>query len=124
MLQDFVGKRVKAIVTGGYCVEDMDIVKAKLGEKYGNPVLEEGGSLVCANGRRVSKPWLHRERIGIFHLSKNGFYIENISGSVENYPLPKHSNFPTTNLQVIDDKTLLLTLDKEKDYKIEYRVIE
>ena len=122
-LNQFANKRVKATVINGYCVEDLDLLKTRLEEKYSEVAIDQGSYFLIA-GQKITKPWLQRERIGIFRLQGQTYCIENLQGSVEGVSLPKRSFYPITNLQVIDDKTLLLTLDKEKDYKIEYRVSE
>lgn len=122
-LKDFNGLLVKATAINIYCVEDLDLIIEKLKQKYGEDPVDKGSYFLVA-GQRIPKPWLQRERTGVFRLRGDFYCIENIEGSVDVNTLPKRSFYPTANLEVIDDKTLLLTLDKEKDYKIEYRVSE
>lgn len=122
-LKDFNGLMVKATAINIYCVEDLDLIIEKLKQKHGEDPVDKGTYFLVA-GQRIPKPWLQRERIGIFRLRGEFYCIENIEGSVDVNSLPKRSFYPVTNLQVIDDKTLLLILNKEKDYKIEYRVTE
>ena len=122
-LKDFNGLMVKAIAINIYCVEDLDLIVEKLKQKYGEDPVDKGTYFLVA-GQRIPKPWLRRERTGIFRLRGQFYCIEDMEGGVDTNALPKCSFYPITNLQVIDDKTLLLTLDEKKDYKIEYRVIE
>ncbi len=122
-LDKFANKRVKATAINGYCVEDIELLKTRLEEKYSEPAVDQGSYFLIA-GNKFAKPWLQRERIGIFRLHGQFYCIENLQGSVEGVKLPKRSFFPITNLKVIDDKTMVLYLDESKDWKIEYKVLD
>ena len=113
-LLNFHGKKIKAVVVGGFCAEDMELVERLITKKHGEKPKDDGEYFTLTN-TRIKKPWLHRERIGVFNLRGANYYIENISGSAEGYKLPRHSLYPTTNLKVIDKETLELTIsDKQK----------
>lgn len=117
--KNFDGKKVKAIAIGGFCAEDNELLKKTLARKYSKtPEEEEKGFKVA--GKFIQKPWLQRERIGIFRLYGNNYFIENISGSIPDAKLPRRSFYPTTHLKIVDDKTLELTVSKNQ--KIIYTI--
>lgn len=120
-LKDFDGKKVKAITTGGYCAEDNDKLKAVLARKYAEEPVEEKTFFRVA-GQVIVKPWLQRERIGIFKTNGKFFYIENHSGSMPEVQLPKRALHPTTNLTILNETTLELTVSSKQ--KIVYTLID
>lgn len=118
----FNNSRVKATVINLKCVEDIDDIRIHLQTKYGE--VTEDDQCFFANGKRYMKPWLPKERIGVFRVRENQYYIEAESSSAKGRLTPRRSFFSLDKVQYKDENTLVVTIDSVNDGVIEYTLID
>lgn len=122
VLSMFDGKQIKAKAIHIKCVEDIDAIRSYLESKCGINNIQENEQMFIANGEVYHKPWLPRERIGTFSVKGNQYCITTESSSATGRLNPRRSLFPLAALNLKDERTLIATINAEKNYFIEYNL--
>lgn len=120
ILNMFDGQKIKAIAINIKCVEDIDDIRIHLKNKYGEENIQENERAFIVKGKPYLKPWLPRERLGVFGVSGSQYYIEAESRSAVGRIAPRRSFYPLTVLSMKDEKTLISTIDAAQNHIIEY----
>jgi len=64
------------------------------------------------------------QRIGVFRVRENQYYIEAESSSAKGRLTPRRSFFSLDKVQYKDENTLVVTIDSVNDGVIEYTLID
>lgn len=119
-LKDFNGKSIKATAFNIKCVEDIDDIRTHLENKYGADNIQENEQMFIVKGKPYLKPWLPRERTGIFKVVGDQYCIEANSCSAVGRMNPRRSFYPLTALNIKDKNTLIAVIDANQNHFIEY----
>ena len=120
VLENFNGKKVKITAINIKCVEDIEEIKQHLIDKYGE--VQDNGDAFLANGKKYTKPWLPRERTGVFRIYGDQYYIESELNSAKGRMVPRRSFYSLNGLTIKNESTLVLILNSELDYRVEYQI--
>ncbi|MCE6003362.1 hypothetical protein KSB07_03175 [Acinetobacter junii] len=119
----FSGQKIKATAINIKCAEDIGDIREHLVSKYGQENIHENSDAFIVNGKVYTKPWLPRERAGVFKVRGEQYYIEAESSSADGRMSPRKSFYPISVLSLKDENTLVAILDIAQDFKIEYILI-
>lgn len=124
LLKKFNGQSIKATAVNIKCAEDIDDIRQHLFNKFGQENVTETDQHFLTGDRRYPKPWLPRERVGVFNLLGQNYFIESTQSSAEGRLKPRRSMFPISALSVKDENTLIGTVDAKQNFYIEYHLSE
>lgn len=125
MIELFNGKRISATAFNIKCSDDIDSIRDYLINKYGaENITENDLFFIVKDGKKHAKPWIPRNRTGIFKASKHHFSIETESSSAVGRLNPRRSIFPLSCLSFKDKDTLICMIDKKNNYYVEYKIID
>lgn len=122
ILAKFDGQNIKATVFNMNCLEDIDDIRNHLTAKYGAAFTETNQAFIV-EGKAHIKPWLPRERLGVFAISGEQYFITTDTAQYTGRLKPRRTFFPVRTLSVKDDRTLMATIDAAKNYFIEYTLV-
>ena len=121
-LLPFVGKTIWATCEGLKCVEDIDDIRNYLLKKYGADNVTEFDTTFKVKDRVIPKPWVPRDRVAVFGLTGDVYYLTIQESSAVGKFNPRRSFYPISKLEVIDDKTLLVVVNASLGQFIRYTV--
>ena len=122
ILNKFNGSKVKVTAINIKCVEDIEDIKQQLINKYG--AVEDIGDAFLADGKKYIKPWLPRERIGVFKVYGEQYYIEIESSSAQGRITPRRSFYPLTALSVTGESSISATINSKLGHMINYQLLD
>ena len=124
-LQMFNGKKIRAVVSGNMkAVEDIDDIRTHLQTKYGADNIKENPNSFIVKGKKYLKPWVPRERTGIFHVKGSMYYIETLERSTEDGRMkPRYSLYPIDKLTMVDPNTIHCMVKEDNNEYIRYTLI-